>query len=109
MLGTPETVTIRKAAFGDTAAWSKHRASLWPQLSAPEHLLDIEADLRDPSKICLLALQSDDVVGFIELGLRSVVDGCDSSPVAYIEGWYVTPTARGQGIGRKLVEAGEVW
>jgi hypothetical protein len=25
--------------------------------------------------------------GFLELGQRSLADGCDSSPVAYVEGW----------------------
>jgi len=38
-----------------------------------------------------------------------VVDGCSTDRVAYLEGWYVVPTARRQGIGRALVHAAERW
>lgn len=29
--------------------------------------------------------------------------------VAYLEGWFVKPEARGQGVGRALVAAAEAW
>jgi len=47
--------------------------------------------------------------GYIELGTRPYADGCDSSPVAYVEAWYVDPDLRGQGWGRALVAAAEAW
>ena len=47
--------------------------------------------------------------GFIEMGQRNYAEGCDASPVAYIEGWYVDKDLRGQGWGAKLVMAGEAW
>ncbi len=45
------------------------------------------------------------LVGFIELGFRNYAEGCESSPVPFIEGWYVEAALRRQGIGRALVEA----
>ena len=45
--------------------------------------------------------------GFLELGRRASADGCTTSPVAYIEGWYVDPDLRRSGIGRALVQAAE--
>jgi aminoglycoside 6'-N-acetyltransferase I len=54
---------------------------------------------------------SEDVppVGFIELAVRAFSEGCMSSPVPHVEGWYVQPSARGRGIGRRLIEAAEAW
>jgi aminoglycoside 6'-N-acetyltransferase I len=49
------------------------------------------------------------VVGFLELDLRKYAPGCSSSPVPFIEGWYVEPRLQRQGIGRALVVAAEDW
>jgi aminoglycoside 6'-N-acetyltransferase I len=49
------------------------------------------------------------LVGFLELGLRTYAEGCRSSPVPFVEAWYVAAEARHQGVGRKLVEAAEHW
>ena len=45
----------------------------------------------------------------LELSLRSIADGCRSSPVPYIEGWFVAASARRHGIGSALVRAAEEW
>ena len=37
------------------------------------------------------------------------VNGTNSSPVAFLEGIYVSPSARLQGIARKLLVAAEEW
>jgi aminoglycoside 6'-N-acetyltransferase I len=47
--------------------------------------------------------------GLAEVSLHEEAEGCNSSPVGYIEGWFVDPSHRGRGIGRRLVEAGEAW
>lgn len=49
------------------------------------------------------------LAGFLEVGTRPYADGCDTSPVAYLEAWYVDPDVRRQGHGRALVAAGERW
>ena len=41
--------------------------------------------------------------------LREYAEGCNSSPVGFVEGWYVDPEARRSGVGRRLVEAAEDW
>ncbi len=58
-----------------------------------------------------LAIDSNNaVVGFAEAGLRvDPVNGTDGSPVGFLEGLYVVPTWRRQGIGRALVQAVEQW
>lgn len=47
--------------------------------------------------------------GFISFSLRPWAEGCDSSPVPYIEGWWVAPGLRRAGIGAALVRAVEAW
>ncbi|MBF8224108.1 GNAT family N-acetyltransferase [Halomonas sp. 328] len=49
------------------------------------------------------------LAGFAEFGTRPYAEDCDTSPVAYLEGWYVEPQARRLGIGAALVQAGEAW
>ena len=47
--------------------------------------------------------------GFVEIGSRNYAEGCDSTPVAYLEGWYVDRDVRRTGLGRSLVVAAEAW
>ncbi|MDP9178710.1 MAG: GNAT family N-acetyltransferase [Gemmatimonadota bacterium] len=49
------------------------------------------------------------LAGYVQAGARSVVDGCSTSPVGYIEAWYVDPDVRLGGHGRALLEAAEAW
>lgn len=48
-------------------------------------------------------------VGFAEVALRNLVDGCLTSPVGYLEAIFVDPAARGRGLGRQLLEAARDW
>ena len=88
------------------------RAALWP-LHDPD-LLRKEALMvlanqpfyRDElSWTVFIALrQTGQPGGFLELTVYEKLDFCRESPVGYIEGWYVDPDLRGQGVGRELVE-----
>jgi aminoglycoside 6'-N-acetyltransferase I len=49
-------------------------------------------------------------VGLIEVSVRvDYVNGTDKSPVAFLEGIYVVPEARGAGVARRLVAEAERW
>jgi len=45
--------------------------------------------------------------GFVSFSLRPWAEGCDATPVPYLEGWWVAPTLRRAGVGRALVAAVE--
>jgi len=45
----------------------------------------------------------------VELSIRPQAEGCHTDRVAYLEGWFVVPQARGRGVGRALVAAAEAW
>lgn len=46
-------------------------------------------------------------VGMIEACLPDYGEGCTTSPVGYIEGWYLSPQLRRQGLAGLLVDAAE--
>ena len=49
------------------------------------------------------------LAGFVEIGSRNYAEGCETTPVAFLEGWYVDPDIRRTGVGRRLVQAAEAW
>lgn len=103
-------VTVRLATDADVEAWSAQRAKLWPQLDAHEHAVEAVQWIAEPSTDALLAVASDgSLLGFAEVGLRSYAEGCETSPVGYVEGWYVDESVRRSGVGRALIRAAEDW
>lgn len=49
------------------------------------------------------------ICGYVEAGSRKYAEGCATSPVGYVEAWYVDPDVRQLGCGRALLEAAESW
>jgi aminoglycoside 6'-N-acetyltransferase I len=49
------------------------------------------------------------LAGFVEVGNRLYAEGCDTSPVGYIEAWFVDADVRRTGLGRALLAAAEDW
>jgi len=82
---------------------------LWPQDPA-QHLAEMAAQLAAPHRFAAFLAHGDEPVGFAEAALRSdYVNGTRSSPVAFLEGIYVRPEARRQGVARELVAAVSRW
>ena len=103
-------VNIREATPLDRAEWLRMRRILWEDCPDEEQAREIAEILDGDSETAFLAERpGGPPCGFLEAALRSRVDGCESSPVGYVEGWYVDPDMRRQGVGRALVEAAEAW
>lgn len=92
------------------------RAELWPDGPFEEHLGEFDQLIATgmsgtlPAATFVAVDASGALVGFLEAGLRSHADGCDShQPVGYIEGWWVQEEVRDRGIGRGLEQAAENW
>ena len=49
------------------------------------------------------------LAGFVEIGSRNYAEGCETTPVAYLEGWYVDSDVRRTGLGTNLLKAAESW
>jgi aminoglycoside 6'-N-acetyltransferase I len=92
--------------------WVSLRLSLWPDASELDERSEAAAMLDRPSQaIAFLARTTEgQAVGFAEATLRQDhVNGCATSPVAFLEGIFVRPEHRRRGIARLLVRAVEEW
>ena len=103
-------VQIRAYRDDDWAAWLRLSLALFHEHSAHE----LEPGMRDhrarsDAEVFLAEREDGSVAGFVEVGARPYADGCDTSPVGYIEAWYVDPDARRKGYGRALLAAAENW
>ena len=100
---------IRRYEKSDWSELLRMSRALFPDLAVED-----EAEMRGTlakadAAVFVLERESGGLGGFIEAGTRSVADGCTSSPVGYVEAWYVDPDARKSGHGRALLAAGESW
>jgi aminoglycoside 6'-N-acetyltransferase I len=106
-------VRVRHAQPEDARGWASLRSALWPDQPLPELLDEAEAFFSGGDARLAAVLVAEKVreglVGFAELSLRPYAEDCRTSPVAFLEGWYVTPAMRHQGVGRALVRAAEEW
>jgi len=94
------------------AGWLDLRQELWPDDEAQEHLAEMASFLAAPQRYAQFVAYSDsgEALGFVEAALRSdYVNGTETSPVAFLEGLYVTPACRRQGVGTALVAAVAAW
>lgn len=103
---------VRPATERDLDAWAGLRAALWPDGALGEHRAEAAETLREPDGLVAYVAEIPDgaIVGFVEAALRhDYVNGCDTSPVAFVEGLYVAPEHRAGDIARRLCEAVADW
>jgi aminoglycoside 6'-N-acetyltransferase I len=101
---------IRGYRDGDHPGWLRMRQALWDDCTDDQQVREMGEILASETEAVFFAERHDGTLcGFLEVALRSRADGCESTPVGYIEGWYVDPDVRRQGVGRALVEAAESW
>lgn len=102
--------TIRRATHDDKPEWLRMRHGLWPDAPLDYLSLDLDDLLASPDAGVFVASDSHgQLIAFIEVGLRDYAEGCETSPVGYIEAWYVDPQLRGQKLGRELIHTAEQW
>ncbi|MCX6216631.1 aminoglycoside 6'-N-acetyltransferase [Spirosoma sp.] len=83
---------------------------LWPDCIHDEELENYSLLLNSSNDACYLAKVGASYIAFILISIRhDYVEGSAESPVGYIEGIYVRPAYRKQGIANKLIRVAEDW
>ena len=103
-------MTVRKAEAKDLPILGELACGLWPHHTPDAMRAEMAETLEMPDAAFFLAFAEKTSVGFAQCQLRhDYVEGTDSSPVGYLEGIYVLPGHRRQGIAKALLSACESW
>lgn len=102
-------MAIIPASAEHLAGWSQLRIALWPWDTLADHAEEAR-DMYltgDPDRVAYLALgEGGEVIAFAEASLRrDYVNGCETSPVVFLEGICVSPEYRRGGIASELADA----
>lgn len=103
---------IRAAAPRDAEDWAALRVELWPDDPISDHRAEVAEALASEADLAVFVAEASDgrLAGFVEAALRhDYVNGCETSPVAFVEGLYVRPEFRKAQIGRALCDAVADW
>ncbi len=116
----PEWFQVRPLLPSDRDEWLSLRSQLWDAHEPQDLASEADGFLQGwgfgrrpggplPAEVLLAVDASGRILGFIEVDVRQVADGCATPNVGYVEGWYVRPNARRSGVGGALVRSAEDW
>ena len=102
---------IRMPEQGDQEEWLRLRLALWPDCAPDQHEMEMGTVLADADRAAVFVSPAggDRLAGFVEVALRPWREGCQGSPIGYVEALYVAPEERGRGVGAALLGAAEAW
>ncbi len=102
---------FKLATLENFDVWQRFRAALYHDLDPAFNKDEIRRTVEDPNLTSFLVFKNEEPnpIGMIELSLRNMVDGCISSPVAYIEGLYLIEKYQGQGLGKEMIVFIKKW
>jgi aminoglycoside 6'-N-acetyltransferase I len=112
------SIQVRPVEHADRTAWTTLRLALWPDEDQQTHREVVDrffayartlGSLPEAVLVAVAPGADPSVVGFAEVSRRAYAEGCETSPVGFLEGWYVDPEHRGQGVGAALLAAAERW
>jgi aminoglycoside 6'-N-acetyltransferase I len=101
---------VRRYRDSDWAEWLRMSLALFDDCTEGELTNGMrEFRARSDAEVFVLDRADGSLAGFVEAGSRPYAEGCDTTPVGYVEAWYVDDDFRRQGYGRALLDAAENW
>ncbi len=106
----PADLAVVRLTLADRDAWAAMRKALWPDQPLAELTGEIGPMLAK-GDLAAFGIRAADgrLLGLIEVGTRSVAEGCLTSPVGYIEALWIDTSVRRHGLARRLIEAAIAW
>ncbi len=102
---------VRRAEERDRENLLRLRSRLWPDTDPEIHRKEMREMSTRPDRWETFVHAGSDgrLLGFVEVSLREDAASIRRNLIGYLEGWFVEPNHRRQGIGRQLVAAAEEW
>jgi aminoglycoside 6'-N-acetyltransferase I len=104
---------IRPVTPESAEEWIRMRQALWddedPKELAREARAYITHGLTGLEAVLIAHAPDGSAVGFAEMNIRPYAEGCETTRVAYLEGWFVDVAWRGRRVGRALMRGCEEW
>lgn len=101
---------IKKAKKKDSKILAKMAVKIWEDNNIADFVKEFEDFADDPNMHSFIKYVDDKPVGFANVSIRyDYVEGCETSPVGYLEGIFVEDEYRKNNYARDLVKACETW
>lgn len=95
---------VREMTRADTSQWIEMRRALWPLTSSEENAREVAVILAQRDAWGFIAADERGApIGFAEVSVRAYANGCEETPVAFLEGIWVTPALRRRGVGGRII------
>ena len=102
-------ITIRRVMHEDKAEWFRMRKGIWPEAPDDYMTFDMDELLADENYLVIFACDGERPIGLTEAQIREYAEGGETSPIGYLEGWFVQDEYRGRGIVSIMTRAAEEW
>lgn len=101
---------IRLATLAEVNQAVELALRLWPDGDTEGRKEELEAMVQAEDAAIFLAFDGKMPAAYGQFQLRrDYVEGCETSPVGYLEGIYVEPEYRGKGLAAQILEKGQQW
>jgi aminoglycoside 6'-N-acetyltransferase I len=106
-----EEIRVWPVRREDAREWARLRRQLFPDFDPPEieDFFEREGFPGFAHSAVFVAGDGETLIGFAEAAARPYAEGCRTTPVAYLEAWFVDEKYRRIGVGKMLVDAVGDW